>query len=132
MAGKTKQDDGRKNNGRPRAPIDWQKVDQALMAGCNGVQVAAKLGIHPETLYKSVQRDFKMGFSEYEAAKKAKGDALLCELQFDKAVKGDTTMQIWLGKQRLGQSDKRETKTELKASIATDYADLVSECNKEG
>ena len=33
------------NAGRKKAKIDWAKVDNALMAGSNGVQVAAMLGI---------------------------------------------------------------------------------------
>ena len=36
--------------GRKKIKIDWKKVDSALMAGSNGVQVAAMLGISFDTL----------------------------------------------------------------------------------
>ena len=37
--------------GRKKLKIDWDRVDKSLIAGSNGVQVAAMLGVHPETLY---------------------------------------------------------------------------------
>lgn len=36
------------------------------------------------------------------------GDNLLRAAQYKAAMGGNTTMLIWLGKQRLGQSDKNE------------------------
>ncbi|NCX93640.1 MAG: hypothetical protein EBX40_03075, partial [Gammaproteobacteria bacterium] len=41
---------------------------------------------------------------------KSKGDNLLRVAQFKKAMSGDTSALIWLGKNRLGQSDKQEIK----------------------
>jgi len=118
--------------GRPKAIIDWEKVDKMLQAGCTGTEVAAALGYHPDTLYNACKRVHKMDFSAYSQAKRAHGDQLLRTAQYSKAMSGDTTMQIWLGKQRLGQSDKKEIKQDIKASIASDYADLIAEADKEG
>lgn len=118
--------------GRPKAIIDWKKVDQMLQAACTGPEIAAALGYHPDTLYNVCKRDHKTDFSAYSQAKRAHGDLLLKTAQFKKAMDGDNTMQIWLGKQRLGQSDKKEIKQDIKASIASDYADLIAEADKEG
>jgi hypothetical protein len=52
-----------------------------------------------------------MSFSEYLQAKRGEGKELLRAKQFQSAMDGDRTMQIWLGKQYLNQSDKHETKT---------------------
>jgi hypothetical protein len=118
--------------GRKKANIDWGKVDQMLMAGCNGVEVAASIGIHPDTLYLRCEEDNNMGFSQYSAAKKASGDRLLKMKQFDLAVKGDRTMLVWLGKQRLGQSDKKTSDITTGGKPFTGFHFLPgSEDNKE-
>lgn len=101
--------------GRPPIIIDWKKVDMYLEASCDGTEIAAHLGIHPDTLYSAGEREGFWGehtdypdFSAYKAAKKAAGDALLKVQQFNTAMKGNVPMQIWLGKQRLGQKERIE------------------------
>lgn len=94
--------------GRNKIKIDWKKVDNALMAGSNGVQVAAMLGIHYDTLANACQREHKTNFSDYLQAKREKGNNLLLNKQYELAMKGDRGMLIWLGKQRLNQSDKKD------------------------
>lgn len=95
--------------GRPEADIDWAKVDDLLVAGCMGTEIAAYLGLNPQTLYRRCEDLYKINFSEYLQEKRAKGDTLLHAAQFDEAVrKRNTTMLVWLGKNRLDQSDKKE------------------------
>lgn len=89
--------------GRPAAQIDWKQVDKYLEAGANGVQIAARLGVAPDTLYIHCSQEHKMTFSAYAQEKKASGDALLHAAQFNKALKGDAGMLKWLGEFRLGQ-----------------------------
>jgi len=105
--------------------IDWKLVDDLLISGCLGTEVAAHFGIHAETLYRRCEKDKKVGFSEYLRQKRAKGDCLIREAQFDAAVRGrDRGMLIWLGKNRLGQSDKAEVahKREMPIQIVN-YSD---------
>lgn len=92
----------------PGIPIDWKTVDRLLEAGCDGTQVAAHIGVHPETLYDRIAQEKGSGFSEYKATKRANGDSLLLAKQFKVAMEGDRTMLVWLGKQRLEQTDKRD------------------------
>ncbi len=95
--------------GRKLANIDWDKVDNLLVAGCLGTEVASHFGIHEDTLYRRCERDKKVGFSEYMHEKRAQGDSILRAAQFDEAVrKRNTTMLVWLGKNRLSQHDKSE------------------------
>lgn len=77
-------------------------------AGCTAVGIAATFGIDESTLWKACERDNKVNFSEFSQQKKAKGDELLRMKQFSTAMSGNVTMQIWLGKQRLSQSEKQE------------------------
>ena len=98
---------------RPKADIDWKRVDELLEADCEGTEIAAALGINPLTLYRRCETDHKVIFSKYLQEKKASGNSLLKEKQFDIALEGDKTMLIWLGKQRLGQSDKTQQSIEI-------------------
>jgi len=104
---------------RPKKEINWDKVDKALMAGANGVQVSAMLGIHFNTLSKKCEEAHKCGFSEYMETKREKGNNLLHSKQFELAIDGDKAMLIWLGKQRLNQSDKKEVHQTVKQEERT-------------
>ena len=91
---------------KTKVKIDWKQVENLLMAGCSGVEIAASLGIHENTLYKRCKYDLKVEFVAFSQQKKAKGDCLLKAKQFESAIKDkNIPMQIWLGKQRLGQKE---------------------------
>lgn len=94
--------------GRPKALIDWLTVGKMLEADCTAVGIAEQLGISVDTLYKRCKSDNKVDFSAFAQQKKAKGDDLLKVKQYSLAMNGNVTMLIWLGKQRLGQSDKQQ------------------------
>lgn len=102
--------------GRTKANIDWHKVDNLLKAQCDGTEIAAMLGLKcADTLYRHVKETFKMDFVAYSQQKRAEGRTLLKVAQFDKALtEKDKTMQIWLGKQYLGQKDKNDVTTDGK------------------
>lgn len=97
------------NSGRPKADIDWKKVDELLISGCSGAEIAGYFGLNPATLYDRCQTDNKKMFSEYSQEKTAKGDSILRAHQYAKALglteKGDNTLLIWLGKCRLKQRE---------------------------
>lgn len=97
--------------GPPQKIIDWEKVDQLLIAGCKGTEIAAHLGIHSDTLYLRCDKEKGVSFSTYLQEKRAVGNTLLRAAQFDEAVrKRDRGMLVWLGKNRLEQSDKEEVR----------------------
>lgn len=97
-----------KRNGHLPKLIDWNKVDQLLEAGCKGTEIAAYFGVHEDTLYTRCQNEKGSRFSAYSQEKRSKGDSILRAKQFENAMKGNTTMQIWLGKQRLDQRDSKD------------------------
>ena len=66
-------------------------------------------------------------FCEYKAEKRAKGDTLLRVKQYDAAMNGSIPMQIWLGKNRLGQTDKREVISENRNINTFDLTTLTDE-----
>jgi len=105
------------NRGRKKLVIDWDRVDKSLIAGSNGVQVAAMLGVHPETLYDKCKEEKKVFFSDYLQQKRQEGNDILLGKQFELASEGDKMMLIWLGKNRLDQSDKKEIKQQNTGSL---------------
>lgn len=94
---------------RPEKHIDWVMVDKFLEGGCLGTEIAAHFDMHPNTFYDRVSQKFGIGFTEYSTEKKKKGESILRMTQYLKAIgetkKGDNTLLIWLGKQRLDQKE---------------------------
>jgi hypothetical protein len=88
---------------RPTIPIEWNTVDKFLESGCNGVEIAGSLGCSADTLYLRCEKDKKMTFTAYSAQKRSSGDSLLRAAQMNIALKGNASMLIWLGKNRLGK-----------------------------
>jgi hypothetical protein len=127
--------------GRNEIPIDWIVVDDFLMAGSPGTEIADFFGIHANTLYNRIQEKYNCGFSEYCQQKKSSGEAMLRKQQFHKALgltkDGDNTLLIWLGKQRLGQTEKQEGQVNVaeelrKFLVETFGSKGVSEPNSGG
>ena len=85
--------------GRPKKEINYKLAEQLASIFCTEEEIALILGISVRTLQRDEEfcRVFKKG---KETAKMS-----LRRYQFDSAKKGNVTMQIWLGKQYLGQRD---------------------------
>ncbi len=102
------------NAGRKKIVINWARVNSALEAGANGVQVAAMLGISFDTLSRRIKEEKNAHFADYMRDKRESGNEKLLKAQYNLAIQeNDRAMLIWLGKQRLNQSDKREVKQEF-------------------
>lgn len=97
--------------GRPQVKIDWDKVNSLLVAGCSGAEICGYLGIGESALFTHCQAEKGMLFSNYARQFYQKGDSILRAKQFEKASKGDNSMLIWLGKNRLKQRDKEPENT---------------------
>lgn len=95
---------------RPEKEIDWKKVDNLLMAGCHGTEIAPHFDMHAETFYDRVKKQYNIGFTEYSSLKRQQGDSILRAKQYEKAMSLDNTMLIWLGKQRLKQRENLDDK----------------------
>jgi len=92
--------------GRPRIKIDWHIVNSLCEIWCTGEEVASVLGISYDTLNRGCKREFGVGFAEYYKKGSLAGNTSLRRLQWEIAEAGSVPMQIWLGKQYLGQKDK--------------------------
>lgn len=118
--------------------IDWALVNRMLKFMTEGTDIAARLGISPDTLYRACQREHKIAWQEYAAAQFADTRLILREMQFNKAVgykrkeskpfntsegvvfhdvivhyEPSDTMLKWLGIQYLNQKDKQDITLEI-------------------
>ena len=94
---------------RKKIEIDPEQVRQLARLGCTWDEIAGVLKIARTTL---VVRMREKKFRDAYEQGVAEGDVSLRRAQMDSAMKGKTGMLVWLGKNRLDQVDRVETKNE--------------------
>jgi len=100
--------------------IDWEKVKRLCHVGALGTEIAATQGVCPQTLSDRCQKDLKITFTELRSGHLYRGNCHIREKQFEKALSGDNTMLIWVGKNRLEQSDNQTINShELRLNVGT-------------
>lgn len=102
---KTSKGDGgsTRKRGRPRLEFTGAQEEQIAELAFNGC--------HIKTIAQLMEVDDKTilaHFSTLIQKKRAEGRTALRRKQMQLALAGDNTMLIWLGKQRLDQSDKKQ------------------------
>ena len=115
---------GKKNGGRRegagRKPkiIDWATIDRLLMIACTGEEISSYIGVDYDTLQRRCVKEYKCEFAEYIknginksfkiSLRRAQWRSALGQYDNDGNCieKPNISMQIWLGKQILNQSDK--------------------------
>lgn len=107
--------------GRPPLNLDWNKIDNLLIAGCSGREIAGNLEINQKTLYEHSVKYKGMSFSDYSDQFHGKGDSILRSKQYKQAIDGDTSLLIWLGKTRLKQKEHKE--------ISGSFTFIINEVN---
>ena len=109
---------------RPLKKIDWQKVQEMLEAQCLGTEIAAYFGMHPDTFYRRVEEEQGMGFTEFSTQKKDIGKSKVRQAQYKSAVDGNTSAQVWWGKNYLGKRDNPISNVEFNKDLAKILDDL--------
>ena len=95
----------KKKPGRPPVEIDIEQVERLAAIDCTEPEIAAVLGIDYATWKRHKKKNPDLALIVERG--KENGKASLRRLQWKTAQEGNATMQIWLGKQRLGQQDKK-------------------------
>jgi hypothetical protein len=98
--------------GRPRAKINWERLDFAaqLHASCDDVALAS--GVSRSALNQACLREHGITFSEYVHKKRGYGRNVLRALMLKNAQKGNAALQIFLAKNWLRMSDDGPTEDE--------------------
>lgn len=73
---------------------------------CTLTEISEFFDVSEDTLESWCKDTYKETFSEVYKKKNSKGKIALRRWQMKSAEKGNVTMQIWLGKQYLGQKEK--------------------------
>lgn len=77
--------------------IDGEEVLKLARFGCTNIEIADFFGCDESTIRKS--------YSEFLTKGRSQQKLRLRQLQWKSAENGNITMQIWLGKQILGQNE---------------------------
>jgi len=93
--------------GRPRLEFDLRQVEELGRIQSTQAELAAVLGCGLSTVKDRLANDPEFS-TAYQRGLEA-GKSSLRRLQWKSAVGGNVTMQIWLGKQYLGQQDRQMT-----------------------
>ena len=96
--------------GRPRLTFDLRQVEDLGRIQSTHSELAAVLGVSVDTVERRLRDDAEFR-GAYEKGLEH-GKSSLRRIQWKAALGGNTTMQIWLGKQYLGQQDRRVTEVE--------------------
>lgn len=99
----------RKKMGRPRVEIDWDSLDKLCEMQCTEVEIARFFKCGIDAINSACKREKGKTFREYRDEVGVSGLVSLRRAQFTTALNGNPSMQIWLGKQLLGQKDQSKT-----------------------
>jgi hypothetical protein len=92
--------------GRPVKEIDFSLFESLCEIQCTLVEIAGVLKVSEDTIERRCKEHYQETFAESFKKLSAPGLISLRRAQMKTALDGNPTMQIWLGKQLLGQNDK--------------------------
>lgn len=109
---------------KPCIEIDQEEFEKLCAIQTTLEELSAWFKCSVDTIERWCEKTYKMGFAEVYRQKRGTGKVSLRRAQFQNALKGNTVMQIWLGKQYLAQADKIEQKNiEEQQSFAAKLSD---------
>jgi len=96
--------------GRPKIQIDKKTFEGLCFIQATKDEICSVFNVDEKTLTRWCKDTYKRSFSDVLKEKSAGGKISLRRAQWQSAQKGNVVMQIWLGKNWLGQTDKIENK----------------------
>jgi len=113
--------------GRPPKTIEFKQFEQLCSIQCTAKEICAVLGLTDKTLYRLVKKQYKESFSAVFKKLAETGKSSLRRAQYKSAIiNGNVTMQIWLGKQYLAQTDRQEFTGDINVTLG-----LPDDVNKD-
>lgn len=96
-----------------RDNISKEQFESLCAIQCTEEEILSVLNITDKTLNTWCNETYGCNFSEIFKEKRQLGKASLRRMQWKTAEKGNVTMQIWLGKNLLGQKESIDIDTKL-------------------
>jgi hypothetical protein len=104
--------------------LDYELAHKLARMSCTNEEISACLNVSASYFYDLLKRDPEL--SDMIQKGRAEGRASLRRVQWQKALEGNVTMLIWLGKQLLGQHDMSRTEVTGKDGEAIQIEDQAS------
>jgi hypothetical protein len=98
---------------RGQRPLDWNIIAKLAFIQCTVDEICYVFDTNHVRLRKECQRTQGQRLDIFLEKNRTGGKVALRRAQFEKAMDGDTTMQVWLGKQLLGQSEKAHLQVDV-------------------
>lgn len=98
--------------GRPpfeSSKIDKQDLEKLLLIYMSVEEAANWFDVSVMTLTRFIKRHYKCNFVEFRDKRFVRTRVSIKRKQIEKALTGDNTMLIWVGKQYLDQKDQQES-----------------------
>jgi hypothetical protein len=99
--------------GRPKAKIDWKRVDELAKAHINASAISRILGYEKATLYRNIEYKYKMKATDYLHSLHEEGTGLMREAIYKAGLQGNIIAQIFWLKNRDGWADKQQVTHEM-------------------
>lgn len=84
---------------------DWEKIELYMKSGAKPWKIAKSFHLSNAEFRKQIEIKYKKPCDEVLNGYDSLGEMLLEATQFQKALSGNVTMLIWLGKVRCGQKE---------------------------
>lgn len=94
---------------------------------CTLVEIADFFGVSEDTVESWCKDVYDATFSEVYKKRSSQGNISLRRWQLKSAEKGNVTMQIWLGKQHLGQKEKVEVEADTSNGILKELSEALKD-----
>ena len=125
--------------GRPEIPIDKKTFEKLCMLQCTKKEIADFFDCSDDTITNWCLKNYvdedgnPMNFSDTYEKKSAGGKISLRRMQWKSAENGNVSMQIFLGKQYLGQKDEKSFEISNVPMIVDDIpGEEIAVLNEEG
>lgn len=97
---------------------------------CTLIEISDFFGVSEDTVESWCKDTYNMTFSDVYKKRSSQGNISLRRWQLKSAEKGNVTMQIWLGKQHLGQKEKVEVETDKNNGILIELVEAIKNDKK--
>lgn len=95
---------------------DWENIEKLCSLMCTADEIAYFMGVSIDTLSRRILEAHGCTFADYHKKHSVNAIVSLRRAQWQNALDGNATMQIWLGKQYLGQKNNLDVALEQRPS----------------
>lgn len=117
--------------GRPKIDFDIEQFEELCKIQCTEIEIAACLKMSVDTLERRIGEVYGLTFAEVYNQKREGGKSSLRRAQWKSAIDGNNTaLQIFLGKNMLGQADKQEIDANVSGKIDVNFEGKLGDWSK--